>query len=93
MPLCRQTLHLCLLFHTVSAVTHAMGLVQYAPRLSKPPVFSMQAADTFQRALGLLSTLRPLMALPAAKGLTSDTEEKVLLPPTCDIPWELQKAL
>ncbi len=53
----------------------------------------MQAADTFQRALGLLSTLRPLMALPAAKGLTSDTEEKVLLPPTCDIPWELQKAL
>ena len=31
----------------------------------------------FQRCLGLLSALRPLMAAPGAAALTTDTEEKV----------------
>ena len=38
---------------------------------------SLQAADSFQRALSLLGALRPLMAAPAAARLTTDTEEKV----------------
>ena len=37
----------------------------------------VQAAEMFQRCLGLLGTLRPLMAAPGAAVLTTDTEEKV----------------